>query len=152
MTATPHSEDDQKRHAFAAFKQRIAELTGTKLDANGELDEDALTIEQVRGAMAVIQAELAVYAAPERAEMEALDDEILTKEITEAFFDMPEEDRNTIRRLMDPSTPEDEREAIRRKSLASMSEDDRNEILQAVSEDERNHIRRLMHMDGEDES
>ncbi len=59
-------DDPAFQRARAAFKQRIADITGTALDANGDLDEDALTIEQVQGAMAVIQAEAVVYAAPER--------------------------------------------------------------------------------------
>jgi hypothetical protein len=51
---------------LATFKRRIAEITGTELDANGDLDEDALTVEEVQGAVAVIQAEAVVYAAEKR--------------------------------------------------------------------------------------
>jgi hypothetical protein len=84
-------ETEAKRRAFARFKQRVAELTGTTLDVNGDLDEDALTIEQARGATAVIQAEAAVYAAEQRA------DEKLVDQIVEVLDGMSEDERNEIR-------------------------------------------------------
>jgi hypothetical protein len=146
------ADDDKKRFAWEWTKRRIAELTGTTLDANGDLDEDALTEEGVHGAMAVIQAEAAVYAAPERAEMEALDDELLDESITEVFFSMPEEDRNTIRRLMSGEMSEDERNTLIRRVFREMSEDERNTAIRQMSEDDRNTIRRLMHMDDGEET
>jgi hypothetical protein len=144
-------EAERKARAFAWFKQRIADLTGTTLDANGDLDEDALTEEAVHGAMAVIEAEIAVYGAPERAAMEALADEELVEQVTEAFFAMSEDQRNTIRRLMAGHMDEDERNELIVEAFSDMDEDERNELLSNMSEDERNEVRRLMHLDDEDE-
>ncbi len=70
LPAAVMTEDEQKAHAFAWFKQRIAELTGTELDANGELDVHALSAlptEEVEGAMAVVQAEVAALGGIRRA-------------------------------------------------------------------------------------
>ena len=51
-------------------KRRIAYLTGTELDANGELDEDAITPEQWKRAMelCLISVTEAAYAEEEEAE------------------------------------------------------------------------------------
>ena len=52
---------ERKARAWIWFKQRMAELTDTTLDANGDFDEDALTEEKVHGAMAIIEAEVVIH-------------------------------------------------------------------------------------------
>jgi hypothetical protein len=75
MNRNTPENDPEFRRFRATFKRRIAEITGTELDANGDLDEDALTIEDVHGAIAVMQAEATVYSAERSINKHEDDDE-----------------------------------------------------------------------------
>lgn len=138
--------------AWAWFYKRIAELTGTTLTANGELDNDALEAvgeEKVRGAMAVIQAEMAAYTPEGEAEMKALDDEKLEGEIVQILGELPED--HPILRLMDGTMPQDERDTMARETFGAMSEEELFDALRQLVPEDRARVRRLLHMDEDDQ-
>ena len=91
MTEHPDWNDPAtKPRVLAMYKRRIAEIRGTPLDANS--DPIAKLICRF---LAINQAEAVLTGADE----EGLFDD-MAEEVTEGFFDMSEDERNTIWRSM----------------------------------------------------